>query len=95
MGTHAEHRKTKALERRFSAGSSGDAERRCYTEMEIGLNAPAHTGREASVQYHSWCTVSGPFAVYHLRPWSAKAGHPLSQVRLRRHHTFPEAHDGT
>ena len=29
-----EHARTNTLERRFSAGSSGDAERRAYTEME-------------------------------------------------------------
>ena len=36
-GTHPEHAKTNSLERCFSAGSSGDAERRCYAEVESGI----------------------------------------------------------
>ena len=34
---HAEYARTKSLERRFSTGSSGDAERRCCTEVEIAV----------------------------------------------------------
>ena len=34
-GTHREHNKANTLERHFSAGSSGDAERRGCTKVEV------------------------------------------------------------
>ena len=38
-GTQAEHAKTKALERRFSAAASGGVRRGYYTEVKVALLA--------------------------------------------------------
>ena len=74
-GTHAEHARTNSLERRFSAGSSGDAERRCCTEVEIAVKLRRD---KSARQTRVGLTLHGLATRYKRGPFSILASAPPS-----------------